>query len=70
MRVVSDDAKPGLAKCRDCGRLPGGARLTFAEQMKQFWRAVNAGLTQEEAKGASPRCQKCMTVFLRERKRA
>lgn len=63
-RVVSDEARPGKGKCRGCG-----SRLTWAAQMQQFWRAVNRGASEDVAKAISPRCQKCMTIYLRQEKR-
>jgi len=60
-RVVMDGAKPGNTKCLGCG-FP----QKWAEQMKQFWRARKRGLSEDQAKDACPRCQKCMTIYLRE----
>lgn len=50
----------GKTKCRGCGRQIS----TWAEQRKQFGRAIKRGLNYEQAKEASPRCQKCMTNYL------
>lgn len=47
-------------KCAGCQ-----SRLTWAEQRVQYGRLVRRGLTREQIKALSPRCQKCMTVALR-----
>ena len=51
--------------CRGCDR-----GLTWAEQRRRFGRAMRAGLTVEEVKALTPRCQKCMTLVLPTRRRA
>lgn len=47
--------------CKGCRR-----RLTWTERRIQFGRARGRGLSEDAAKEAVPRCQKCMTVYLRE----
>jgi len=47
-------------QCTDCSW-----PITWAEQRRQFGRCLRRGLTEAEAKAASPRCQKCMTKHLR-----
>jgi hypothetical protein len=47
-------------KCIGCG----SPRLTWAEQRRQYGRAIRRGLTPDEAKRLMPRCQKCLTVML------
>jgi len=49
-------------RCKRCRCL-----MTWADQRKQFGRMIGRGLTTEEAKTVQPRCQKCVTVYLRER---
>lgn len=39
--------------------------MTWADTKRQFARALSRGLTVEQAKEASPRCQKCMTSLIR-----
>jgi len=39
--------------------------LTWDHRKKQYRPRIEGGLTPDEAKAAMPRCQKCMTVFLR-----
>ena len=51
--------------CLDCGR-----EVTWQERRRQFGRVMRAGLTAEEAKALTPRCQKCMTLVLKARRRA
>jgi len=46
-------------RCKDCRRI-----LTWAERRRQYGRLLRRGLTEEQVKGALPRCQKCMTVWL------
>ena len=41
--------------------------MTWANVRVQYNRALKRGLSPNEAKAACPRCQKCMTKFLRER---
>jgi hypothetical protein len=48
-----------LIKCIACG-LP---KMTWADQRRQYGRAIRKGLTPDEAKRIMPRCQKCMTEF-------
>jgi hypothetical protein len=50
-------------KCRGCSI----GRLTWAEQQRQYARAIHAGLTPEEVKTLMPRCQKCTTEALHAR---
>jgi hypothetical protein len=53
-----------LSKCLDCGR-----PVTWDEQRRQFGHAIKVyGLTQQEAKQAMPRCQKCTTTLLNPRR--
>lgn len=40
--------------------------MTWEAQRRQFGRLIRRGLTKEQAKEMLPRCQKCMTVYLRE----
>jgi hypothetical protein len=46
--------------CAVCSR-----GLTWAEQKRQYGRALRAGLASDEAKRLMPRCQKCLTDILR-----
>lgn len=41
--------------------------ITWADQRKQFGRMIKRGLSIDEIKAIQPRCQKCVTVYLRER---
>ena len=45
--------------CQGCGY-----RITWADQRRQFGRAIRHGLTADEAKALMPRCQKCLTEKL------
>jgi hypothetical protein len=45
-------------RCRDCRYL-----MTWAEQRKQYGRLMRRGV--DNIKAAQPRCQKCMTKYLR-----
>jgi hypothetical protein len=54
-----NDTTKGNA-CRRCGY-----RITWAEQRRQFARAIKCyGLTPEAAKELMPRCQTCLTSML------
>jgi hypothetical protein len=55
-------------KAKTC--LDRGREMTWAEQRRQFGRAIRAGLTADEVKTLTPRCQKCMTLVLEARRRA
>lgn len=50
-----------------CSRSGCPVSLTWAEQRRQFGRAVRAGLSVDEIKALMPRCQKCMTEELSSR---
>jgi hypothetical protein len=50
-----------MIKCIDC-KMP---KLTWADQRRQFGRAIRRGLTVDEAKALMPRCQKCLTQALK-----
>jgi SOS response regulatory protein OraA/RecX len=39
--------------------------MTWEQQRRQFGRLMRKGFTKDEAKAALPRCQICMTVWLR-----
>lgn len=58
---VAYDATPGAAPCLRCRN-----RLTWAERRHQYGRARQRGLTHEQVIAITPRCQKCMTRYLRE----
>ena len=47
-------------RCLSCGY-----GLTWANIRVQYGRAIKRGLTLDEAKAVCPRCQKCMTKFLK-----
>jgi hypothetical protein len=47
-------------RCRDCRN-----RMTWAALRVQCGRCLRRGLTIEQARAAQPRCQKCMTKYLR-----
>ena len=49
-------------RCRGCGN-----PITWADQRRQYGRLLRRGLSTEEAKAALPRCQKCVTRWLRDR---
>ena len=49
-----------LKVCLGCGR----RIVTWAEQRRQYGRAMRAGLTKAQAGELMPRCQKCTTGFL------
>jgi hypothetical protein len=49
-----------MKRCKGCG----GQKVTWAEQRKQYGRAIRHGLTPDEAKALMPRCQKCLTKAL------
>ena len=47
--------------CQGCGY-----RITWAEQRRQFGRAIQRyGVTPEDAKKLMPRCEKCLTKIVR-----
>ena len=54
-------------KCLYCRRA-----ITWAEQRRQLGRLIRRGgtITYDEAKRLMPRCQKCLTVLLRQLSRA
>ena len=47
-------------QCKGCGT----PRMTWAEDRRQYGRALKRGLSPDEAKALTPRCQKCMTIVL------
>jgi hypothetical protein len=55
--------QPPHIKCLGCGWI----MMTWAEQRRQFGRAVRAGLSLDETKQLMPRCQKCTTEALHAR---
>jgi hypothetical protein len=65
MAVFLDDEprprKPTV--CQHC-RYP----MTWEAQRRQFGRLMRSGFTKAEAKALLPRCQKCMTVLLENRR--
>lgn len=48
------------SRCRECGR-----HMTWAAQRVQYGRMMRRGFTQDVARRTLPRCQKCMTQWLR-----
>lgn len=50
-----------MVKCLGC-RFP----ITWREQRAQFGRLMRRGLSEADTKAIMPRCQKCITVTLRE----
>lgn len=53
---------PRKTKCLGCGY-----PITWRDQRIQFVRASTRGVPRDEAKLATPRCQKCMTKYLKAR---
>ena len=62
-RFVGDKAKPSNKRCVVCKNL-----MTHAAVMVQYGRMRREGLTQEEASGLLPRCQKCTTRLVKARR--
>jgi hypothetical protein len=48
-----------MATCLGCK-----FKLTWEQQRRHFGRLMRLGFTIEQAKAATPRCQKCMTTWL------
>ncbi len=48
------------ARCRTCAAL-----MTWAAQRVQYGRLLRRGIPQEVARRELPRCQKCVTQWLR-----
>jgi hypothetical protein len=48
-------------RCRGC-KWP----ITWSDQKRQYRRLLDRGLSPADAREAMPRCQKCVTRFLRE----
>ena len=46
--------------CIECQR-----RMTWAEQRVQYGRLKKRGVTNAHIKDALPRCQKCVTIWIR-----
>jgi hypothetical protein len=42
------------------------ARITWADQRRQWGRLIRAGLSERQARDIQPRCQKCVTIHLAE----
>jgi hypothetical protein len=57
-KMIDSATKP--AQCLKCRNV-----LTWAAQKVQYRRAINRGMTAEQAKACLPRCQKCMTRLLK-----
>ena len=51
---------PRRISCRACR-----VRLTWAACRVKYGRALRRGLSAAQAKAAGPRCQRCMTRYLR-----
>ena len=51
-----------MSRCLACD-----SPMTWRDQRRQFARLLERGFTADEAKQLTPRCQKCMTILLRER---
>lgn len=49
-----------MDRCHRCRRW-----LTWTEKRRQFARLMHRGFSVAEAKQILPRCQKCITVWLR-----
>ena len=47
-------------RCRDCG-----SPMTWAAQRVQYGRLLRRGIPHEVARRELPRCQKCVTQWLR-----
>lgn len=56
------DAVVSSNRCLGCN-----CGMTLVNASIQYNRALKRGLSPEEAKASCPRCQKCMTKYLRER---
>jgi hypothetical protein len=50
-------------KCLDCNY-----PMTWEHQRRQFGRLMRLGMSVQDAKSILPRCQKCMTLLLRDRR--
>jgi len=48
-----------MSKCLRCKNT-----MTWAQQRQQFGRLLRAGLSPQESRDISPRCQKCVTLYL------
>jgi hypothetical protein len=53
---VDEDRSRRKDRCQRCG-----TPMTWAEQRRQFGRAIRYGLTVEVAKAEMPKCGKCVT---------
>src|SRR4051794_37021981 len=66
--IMDDDIESGsLASVKPARRnccLDCRGPMTWAGQRAQYGRALRRGLTKDQAKAATPRCQKCMTKHL------
>jgi hypothetical protein len=51
-----------MSTCLNCGL---GYGVTWEQQRRQFGRLIRRGFTAEQAKKILPRCQKCVTTYLR-----
>lgn len=51
---------PAMTKCLGCQR-----RMTWAEQRVQFGRLLRRAFTVDQTRRVLPRCQKCVTTWLR-----
>ena len=47
-------------RCHDCG-----CPITWAAQRKQYGRLMRLGFTPDQATVGMPRCQKCVTKWLK-----
>lgn len=52
--------KPAQIPCMDCRN-----RMTWAQQRVQYGRLKKRGVSEAHIKAALPRCQKCITIWVR-----
>ena len=50
-----------MNRCKKCK-----SQMTFANQRKQFGRLCSAGIAVDRVKQILPRCQMCVTLWLKE----
>jgi hypothetical protein len=58
--TIRMESEGRMSVCRRCGY-----KITWAAQRAQFGRLIRLGFSSEQAKGMQPRCQTCMTWYLR-----